>query len=286
MQTSAITTTTSQSYRAAQITENDQSYRFPVALEPAYDRHGHEVPRTKLVVRQDTSDVLATVSDRYKLITHDEIMKPVHDFARILGKSSAQFSLEKNGAKLVATHTFRDIAITLPGHKMPGQKAVGDVVALRTYATNSYNTTTPFEFQLGAMVLKCLNGATALNDLFRLRFKHVGDLRGGIHFPKPEIVLEAFKKQGDIWSVWADQEVKQPQKTILVEEGVKLQLMSKRSYTENQDYFDRADTVWDIYNAFTYVITHSNKILESGKISRFDRLNGLFNHVFAEQTAV
>ena len=183
----------------------------------------------------------------------------------------------------MATHTFKDIAITVPGHNMPGQKKVGDTVALRTYSTNSYNTTTNFEFQLGAMVLRCLNGATAFDDLFHLRFKHVGT--EAIRFPKPELVIEAFQKQGRAWEAWAETEVTRPQLKMLVDDGFKLQLMSRRSYQENESYFTGADTVWDLYNSFTYVITHANKVRESGKINRFDRLNGLFNHTFNQKAA-
>lgn len=256
------------------------TYNFPVALEDAFDCRGNPVPKTKLVVRQDTHDTLSVVSDRYRLITHEEAMAPVAAFAKKLGKAEVAYSLEKNGARLVVTHTYRDVALKLPGHRMPGaDRKVGDVVALRTYATNSYNTTTPFEFQVGALVLKCLNGATVMDALFSLRFRHIGEAQE-ITFPKPELVFDAFKKQGEIWAEWSDVPVRKTWIKSMVEQGFALQLMTKKSYQENVAYFDGADTVWDLYNAFTYVITHSKRARESGKLTRFDRLNALFSNEF------
>ena len=68
-----------------------------------------------------------------------------------------------------------------------------------------------------------------------------------------------------------------------MEQGLKLQLMTRKAYQEKETYFTQADTVWDLYNAFTYVITHNEKIQESGRISRFDRLNALFNQGFGQE---
>ena len=283
MQLNAVQETTVNNPEVLQASVGKQDkndYRFPVALEPAYDARGNKVPKTRLVVRQDSHDVLATVSERYRLITHEQVMDPVSDFTRLLGKSEVKYSLERNGAKLMATHTFKDVALNLPGHKMPGQKKVGDTVALRTYSINSYNTTTPFEFKIGGMVLRCLNGATAFDSYFELKFKHVG--LHEINFPKPEIVLGAFQKQGATWSRWADTGIEGHQIKAMVEDGFRLQLMTRRAYQDNTHYFEQAETVWDLYNAFTYVVTHSTRVQETGKVTRFDRLNNLFNHRFAE----
>ncbi len=268
-------------YRLA-TAERKDDYRFPVALEPAFDSRGNEVPRTRLVVRQDNFKVLSAVSDRYRLIRHEDAVSPIEDFIRVLGKATSRYTLEKDGARLVVTHTFKDIALDLPGHKMNGNRAVGDVVSLRTYAINSYNTSTPFEFHLGAMVLRCLNGATAFDGLFGIKHRHIGNsFDEGISFPKPSILLDAFQRQGDSWRAWSERGFNTRQEiSDLVDQGLKLQLMTRRAYQENERYFTDADTVWDLYNAFTYVVTHNNKVLESGKISRFDRLNALFNHTF------
>ena len=264
-------------------TQQATSYDFPVDLERAFDMRGKVVPNTKLIVRKDTDLVLASVSDKYRLITHKEAMGPVSDFTRSLGASTVDYSLERDGARLLATHTYKDIAVTLPGHKMPGQKQVGDTVALRTHSINSYNATTSFEFSIGALVLRCLNGATAFEDMFSLRYRHIGV--DTLEFPKADLVLSAFQNQGNAWKAWAETEITPIQRTQLIEHTMKLQIVSKRAYSENTEYFTGAETVWDLYNAATYVITHSTKIQESGKLNRFDRLNILFNHTFSKKVA-
>jgi hypothetical protein len=279
-------TLTIDSPTASTTTSMKARYDFPAELEGAYDMRGNAVPHVRLVVRKDTDDVLAAVSDRYRLITHKEVMQPVEDFVRTVGKpSDERYVIEKNGARLVATHTFKDVALTLPGHRYHGaSRSLGDVVALRTHAINSYNSTTAFEFRLGSLVLRCLNGATSEESLFGLRFKHIQS--ADIQFPSAAVLLKAFEKQGDIWKSWAEQGLTPTVKADVITKGKHLQLVTDRHLKDAAPYFDYSETVWDLFNAFTYVITHNGRVQESGKLNRYDRLNGLFNHVFANPVLV
>lgn len=260
------------------------NYRFPVILEDAFDLRGKKVPRTKLVVRKDTDDVLSTVSERYNLIPHSVMKDHADDFMKTLGKYDESYLVEKNGARLVMTHTFRDIAINLPGHKLPGQAQVGDTVALRLFSRNSYNTTTPFEIQLGALVLRCLNGATAFDGMFSFKLKHSGVKE--IRFPNPDAVVAAFQKQGDAWKTWSNTEVTEGMRERVVAYGKRMQVLTDKAYEENESYFSGSETVWDLYNAVTYVVSHNKRIQESSRINRFNKVNDLFSYVLKQKDVI
>ena len=149
-------------------------YDFPVELQDVQTVGGVLIEGSQAVVRTDKNEPLAIVSDRYRLITHKELVEAADPFIKKLGKAEKIFTLEKNGARLVTEYTFRDNVIKLPGHRIPGEtRKVGDTVALRLYGINSYNTSTPFEIRLAAMVLRCLNGAMIGEDMFNVKFKHV-----------------------------------------------------------------------------------------------------------------
>lgn len=251
-------------------------YRFPVALEKAFTKDGIEIPRTRTIVRQDTKLPLSVVSDRYKLYTHEDVMNAVKPFVRELGQPETMFSLEKDGARLIATHTFRNHSIQLPrGHDT--ERSIGDVVALRLHIINSYNRSTALEFKLGGMVLRCLNGMTLFEHLFHLSFRHLGEAWTG-ELPRPQTVVSAFSQAGEQWKRLAEASLTPRDQRKLVEDAVKLQILPKRSFEAERVRFERAETYWDLYNAFTYVYTHTSKRMQvSGKLTRGDKLNVLFN---------
>jgi hypothetical protein len=259
-------------------TTNPSVYNFPVALRPVFDEFDREIPRVKSVTRTDTRKHLAIVSDRYKLIKHERMIDAFEPFARALGgvNPDTQFFQEKDGARVIVQHTFRSITFNMPGHNIPGVgRGLGDVVALRTWGTNSYNTTTPLTLRVGCLVLRCMNGATAMDSIFGLNIKHVGHGEPEINLPTPEAVIAAFQRTGRIWEQWADLTLRPHEIERLTEMAAKeYGIASPRDIEKEKVRFQSATTVWDIYNAFTYVIGNSSRrIQETSRLNRLDRLN-------------
>jgi len=265
----------------------DQSFDFPVSLQPIFTRSGVQVPRARAVVRDDLDRPMSVVSDRYSLYTHKEVMNAVQPFVRELGKSEVSYSLEKEGARLVATHTFKDVSIKVPtGHNNYDgtPRSVGDVIALQINVINSYNRSTSLEFELGGLVLRCLNGMTMFDEFFHLRYAHLAE-SWDRQLPKPEVIMRALQKTEGKLQQWGEQDLDRYQREELVQTGIKLQLFPKRFVEKNIHRFNNAETVWDLYNAFTYVVTHGSvRMQQSGKLNRFDRVNRLFRSVL-EPTA-
>jgi hypothetical protein len=263
-------------------TSTQPIYDFPVRMENVYTYDQEQIKGSRVVRRVDTGRPLAIVSERYRLIPHKELVDASEPFIQKLGKAEKKFTLEKDGARRITEYTFRDNVISLPGHKMPGQsKAVGDTVALRLYGINSYNTSTPFEMRLAAMVLRCLNGMTVGQDIFGVKFRHIGEEQD-ISFPSPDTVFSTFERAGETWRKLANTGINDKQTKELVQLGKDNLLLTDRTYKENEDRFRYAETAWDLYNSMTYVITNHRvgKIQESTRIGRFDRLNEVFNNYF------
>jgi hypothetical protein len=241
-----------------------------------------EIPHHRVVRRMDTAKPLSVVSDKYRLIPHKELINAAEPFIAKLGKAEKKFTLERDGARLITEYTFKDNVITLPGHKMPGQaKAVNDTVALRLYGINSYNTSTPFEMRLAAMVLRCLNGMTVDQRIFGVKFRHVGEMQDFV-LPSPDTVFGAFEQAGERWKKLADTGIERNQLAELIDLGKEASIVSEKTMKENTERFRSSETAWDAYNAFTYVMTNHKvgKIQESTRINRFDRLNELFDNYF------
>lgn len=265
-----------------QVQSND--FRFPVALERVFTQDGQEVPRARSVVRLDNRRPLSIVSDKYQLYTHEQVMDAVDPFISKLGIPKTEYHLEKEGARLIATHTFKDVAMHLPAHGTT-DRALGDVVGLQVHVINSYNAKSSLEFKLGGLVLRCLNGMTIFDGLFNLNFRHFGESWDG-QLPRPELVLSAFKKAEVKLEEYANRILTHKEKTTLIEDGGKIGILPRRYFERERSRFESSETAWDLYNSFTYVASHSsNRTQYSGKLTRYDRLNVLFENALNAQVS-
>ena len=55
---------------------------FPVVLRPVFEGADgilHEIPHRRAVVREDTGDTVAVVSDRYTLVPHQQILDTIEE---------------------------------------------------------------------------------------------------------------------------------------------------------------------------------------------------------------
>lgn len=256
---------------------------FPVALQEVFTSTGQRVPKVRAVVRTDENQPIAAVSDRYRLFTHREVQDTINPFVEALGTPTSKYFVERGGARLIAEHTFKDVMLDMPGHG--AERTVGDKVALRINVINSYNSTTSLQIKMGAMVLKCLNGMSVFDELFDVRFRHLGD-DWAVQLPKPDLVMTAFREASKTWDTWAHLELDDQMRSNIVESANRLHLVSKRSFDSLRWHFDQAKTAWDLYNAFTYAITHgSNRVQQTGRLNRYDRLNLVFAHELEREVA-
>lgn len=240
------------------------NYDFPVKLEPVYDQVGEPIKHARAVVNQDNRDHIAVVSDKYTLVPHKLVVEMANIWAEQFGILEPRVFLSKNGGVCIAQYTYKDIR----------GKVVGDEVGLRLYVGNSYNRTRGVHASIGALVLTCMNGSVAQHIADQIYFRHVGaDLEETVKksFPSHEQVMGAFDATVESWEQLAGisytAEEYQKLATEAVEEGV---VKSDALIGIESDLADEKTSAWNLYNRFTYDITHNTT--RGSYIGQLDRL--------------
>lgn len=256
-----------------QTTHNCSEYDFPVELQPIYTKLGTKLPRNQAVVRTDTQAPISVVSSIYNLITHKEVLDAVVPFMQKFGAGDPDVVVERDGARIVATWRFLDRTLATQA---------GDKIGLTVHAINSYDKTGSVIIRVGGVVLRCMNGMTAVHDEFSLYYRHSGK-KIELEMPDPEIVWGQFVAGTQFWSALEQHEISPDFKTKLIELALERKVASETSLEADavSSQIEASKTAWDLYNAFTYAITHESKTRNrTTEILRQDKLNRLFKSAY------
>lgn len=247
-----------------------QNYDFPVTLEPAYTKLGKEIPRARVVVRGDTDAPIATVSTRYKLVEHSDVFRQAQSYITGLGDPKNEFIIANNGARAIGQFTFMDKTLAV---------AKGDLVGLRVFVENTYNARGSIKVRLGGIRLVCMNGMVRHSDVFNLSVKHTGEAK--IDFPPIERVMQTFQSTVNQYKQYAGMELTADAYKGSAEAAVRNHIVPA-SAIENIPDTER--TVWDLFNRFTYHITHkeTSRSTGAGKITRLNRASKWIDDTFGE----
>lgn len=249
-----------------------QEYNFPVALKPLFlQGRDKPVPRLRAVVREDSQESIGIVSDRYRLVTHDQALSIAKPFTDSFGESSVKHMLEKNGARLVSQFTYKDKT-----HKIP---SVGDTVALRIDIMNSYDGSEPLKFNIAALVLRCLNGMTAIQESLDLRYRHTGQWEfADIKLPDPDKIWERFIGKAEIWDRWSTVRNSTSYVEHILKRLMATSAIGTKFIQEKKGELEAAPTKWEFYDKMTYTVTHMMpRIRESERIRRLRALDLIFS---------
>src|SRR5437762_76792 len=88
---------------------------FPVVLRPVFEGADgilHEIPHRRAVVREDTGDTVAVVSDRYTLVPHQQILDTIDAAIAPLdvGPVPRGIYVTQQGARMRAIYKFPALA--------------------------------------------------------------------------------------------------------------------------------------------------------------------------------
>lgn len=250
-------------------------YNFPVKKVPLFTGEGIQV-KANAIIREDTKAAISVVSDQYEVFEHAKVLEKIEPFIKTFGDYEFRARTEKDGARALFSFTFKNNTIEVADRK------VGDLIALRLTAINSYDSSTSLQFKVGGLRLVCDNGMIVNKGGFDLHFRHTKQI-SEIEMPDPEVVMSLFKDEGKLWSEYAERDVTPKAADDIVEQAFKLNIISKKAYNDSIVEFSRVNTFWDLFNAFTYAITHnSSRVQDSAKYNRLDRLNALFRHSTAK----
>lgn len=240
-------------------------YAFPVALEKLYLQTGVEVPRIRSIVRQDTGDIVATVSDKYRLVKHETVMTAAESFINLFGQPERKYHLNRSGARLVGEFTYRD-----KRHLRTVQK--GDIVGLKVFVENSYNTESAVRVQIGALVLSCLNGMVVPKSIYSYTCHHVFG-KEELEFPSTDTVIEMYKSQTGVWKDYAERDLKSDglSYTSILTTALAMDVITHGGRDRLAD--KPADTYWDLMQNMTFEATHRGQISPIGRLARLERMD-------------
>jgi len=161
-----------------------------VELRRLYLDGGQDVPGSRAVVRVDTGEALAVVSDQYRLVKHNELLALIDGVIDKVGGSTSKVPrgvyFEKGGAKLRALYKFPHLTQTLEGT---------DTLCPLVSVANSYDGTTRVAVGIGAFRFVCTNLAIGGGGAFASGFRSLH--KGEISFERVKEDLESYLNQFD-----------------------------------------------------------------------------------------
>ena len=111
----------------------------------------------KFIVREDTGDVLSCMTDEYKLVTNETVLKHANPI------------IEKSGGKVKEVRMFANGAKTTFKWHFPNEKVnIGknEDLTPEIIINNSYNGTSGLNILAGAFRLVCANGTCVIQPDF------------------------------------------------------------------------------------------------------------------------
>jgi hypothetical protein len=233
-----------------QTVERGSPADFPVTLAPVlYDAGGtlSTADKRLAVVRQDTGQLLSIVSDRYRLVTHQEILSAVHAATANLdvGPVPRGVYVDRGGARMRAIFKFPALAETVSGT---------DSICPCVKIANTYDATSRVSIQIGAFRFVCTNLAVGGGGIFAGGFMaiHAGEIELGRVAAQLEDFLTRFETIVAGYRFWTN--------SIFDWErlGAVLDTLPVRTRFRiaNAVRMSRVFTVYSAYNAATNYATH------------------------------
>lgn len=252
---------------------------YDVNLVRTFDREGNQAPgyHTK---RMDTGELIAPVSNHYKVVSTRDLVDTAEDAFRSSGLEwERTIRATVDGARVWAEYNFPNEVVTLPKVK------VGDAVGMRLTLGNSYDKTQKASFALGMLRLVCSNGMTALDSEFDFSKRHTGiiDLNGiGSALRNALDSFRALNGENNIFSRMAEIELTQEQGLNILQSLVKDKVVSEvvregisLTWNDPKHEEDRERNLWNLLNASTQHFTHRTSIADG----RYEQANALTRKV-------
>ena len=236
----------------------DTNYDFPVAKKNIQVCGGRTIPNLNAIVREDTGEVMTTVTDRYKISTHTDV---VNTFEEALDASGSDFKrrnivtrLPKNGARMFRKYSFPDIKVTLDEKDHVTGKP--DEINMTLELRNSYDGTIGIGYQCGAFRWVCSNGLFSGEMFSQLAKKHTLSFEIDDMVAQFQEAPRVLERNVEIWNGWKDIEI-----PVMDAKDFIAQTKTPEKFQEQvlKQYELEEMTKFGLYQAVTNVITHTTK---------------------------
>jgi len=246
---------------------------FPVALRPVFHEGTNgtrPIPARRAVVREDTGEAIAVVSDRYTLVPHTRILDLVEEAIQPLdvGHVPRGIYVDRQGARLRALYKFP--ALARPVH---GDDEICPCLQVR----NTYDGTARIALHIGAFRFVCTNLAVGGGGAFAGGFVsiHAGEIPIEKMADQLADYLTRFDQIVGLYRQWSGQ---RPE-TAVLDTVLKQSLNGHFTELRHEMLSAAPATVFDAYNRLTHHATHSMRSARTA-FDMLERVNTSFQKAF------
>ena len=221
----------------------------------------------KAIVNPENGEVLSIVSDRYKVVTNQEVFNA---FDTALSESNIDltgayktiYQMGKGG-KTFLNYSF-------PAYETPiTDRVVGDTVRLSCGAINGYDGQTMFSTTFDSVRLVCTNSMVTADPIAFYAGKHTQSLVVETAIEKIKRAIDVYCDHAELYKRWADTPISELAGNVVLEKLVKAHCKGRKLSDDSKaklllDYqrqWEREVEVlgrnrWSLYNALTHMSTH------------------------------
>ena len=229
-----------------------------------------KMPQYKTIFNPVTERPFAIASNKYKLVKHEEVMENVEDTIEQLntyGKYSKVIKLDKEGARLRTTYTFKDMELPV------GDANKGDLINPTIEVFNSYDLSWRHTVMIGAFRMVCTNGMVVGEEFMSYKKKHIQNLYLDDVKRALEGGLEQMQTQVTQWNSWQNIGIEKDEAEKIIDK-MQLNGKEKEELINVKEVFSNISlgawltfkeitqvviTKWIFFNIITQYITHNIK---------------------------
>ena len=246
---------------------------FPVALHPVFHEGPNgrrQIAARRAIVRQDTGEAIAVVSDRYALVPHARILDIVERTINRLdvGAVPRGIYVDSKGARMRALWKFPSLAQPI---------REGDDICPCLQVRNTYDGSARIALHIGAFRFVCTNLSVGGSGCFAGGFVsiHAGEIPIEKMADQLADYLTHFGRIVRLYRQWSEQRLESEAL------GPVLQQSLKGRFTELEVEMLEAppSTVFESYNRLTHHATHSMRSARTA-FDMLERVNTAFQKAF------
>ncbi len=246
---------------------------FAVKLQPVFcdgPEGPREIPTRRAIVREDTGQAIAVVSDRYALVTHTRILDVIEQAIQPLdvGPVPRGIYVDRHGARMRALFKFPALASPVLGQ---------DEVCPCLQVRNTYDGSARIAVHIGAFRFVCTNLAVGGGGVFAGGFVsiHAGEIPIERMADQLAAYLTRFDQIIRLYRQWSQQHLQHDDIESILRQSLRGRFDELRDEMLNA----APATVFDAYNRLTHHATHSMRSARTA-FDMLERVNTSFQKAF------
>lgn len=245
---------------------------FTVTLQPVFCGEAGETPiaSRRAVVRDDTGQAIAVVSNRYALVPHQRVLDIIEKAIDPLdvGEVPRGVYIERHGARMRALYKFPALA-----RPVLGKDDICPCIQVR----NTYDSSARITVHIGAFRFVCTNLSVGGGGAFAGGFVsiHAGEIPIERMADQLAVYLTRFDRIVETYRHWSEQRPEREQLERIIARVLQGRFDELRAEVLSAGPL----TAFDAYNRLTHHATHSMRSARTA-FEMLERVNHAFQKTF------